>query len=149
VIGAAALHNVNWFYPAFLMIVGAHHLPFIFLYGMWQYGVPAAVMLGAGLGLGRLAPASFPPGGGLGGSSCCSSPDGSPWPAGGTRTPDSPRRARRPGCPLVAATRIGVRRSGRKLWPERCLPGAGGVFAPGQPAGGAEHFPWLVSPCGR
>ena len=66
-IGAAALHNVNWFYPAFLMIVGAHYLPFIFLYGMWQYGVPAAVMLGAGLGLGRLAPASFPPGGRAGG----------------------------------------------------------------------------------
>jgi hypothetical protein len=34
VIGAAALYNVNWFYPAFMIILGAHYLPFIFLYGM-------------------------------------------------------------------------------------------------------------------
>lgn len=37
VIGAAVLHNVNWFYPAFMVIVGAHYLPFVFLYGMWHY----------------------------------------------------------------------------------------------------------------
>jgi hypothetical protein len=68
VIGAAALHNVNWFYPAFLVIVGAHYLPFIFLYGMWQYGALAAVLLGLGLSLGMCAPAAFSLGGWLGGT---------------------------------------------------------------------------------
>jgi hypothetical protein len=68
VIGGATLHNVNWFYPAFLVIVGAHYLPFVFLYGMWQYGVLAGLMLAAGVGLGLLAPGSFSPGGWLGGA---------------------------------------------------------------------------------
>lgn len=62
-IGAAALHNVNWFYPAFMVVVGAHYLPFIFLYGMPQYGVLAAVLLAGGIGLGLYAPGAFPPGG--------------------------------------------------------------------------------------
>jgi hypothetical protein len=35
VIGAAALYNINWFYPAFMIVVGTHYVPFIFLYGMW------------------------------------------------------------------------------------------------------------------
>jgi hypothetical protein len=65
---AATLHNVNWFYPACLLIVGAHYLPFIFLYGMWQYGVLAAAFLGGGVTLGMLVPASFPVGGWLGGA---------------------------------------------------------------------------------
>ncbi|MDG5759672.1 hypothetical protein QA600_09995 [Natronococcus sp. A-GB1] len=30
VIGAATIYNVNWFYPAFLLVVGAHYLPFVF-----------------------------------------------------------------------------------------------------------------------
>jgi len=68
VVGAAALHNVNWFYPACMMIVGAHYLPFIFLYGMWQYGVLASALLGGGLSLGLWVPGRFTPGGWLGGA---------------------------------------------------------------------------------
>ena len=48
VIGAAAVHNINWFYPAFMVIVGAHYLPFVFLYGMWIYGVLAGLMVAGG-----------------------------------------------------------------------------------------------------
>ena len=32
-VAAATLHHLNWFYPAFMIVVGAHYLPFVFLYG--------------------------------------------------------------------------------------------------------------------
>ncbi len=56
---AAALHNVNWFYPAFMIVVGAHYVSFIFLYGMWQYGVLASFFIAAGTVLGLFLPNSF------------------------------------------------------------------------------------------
>lgn len=34
VAGAAALYDIDWFYPAFMVIMGAHYLPFAHLYGM-------------------------------------------------------------------------------------------------------------------
>ena len=52
VILGATLYRKEWFYPAFMVIVGAHYLPFIFLYGMWQYSVIAAVLICAGIALG-------------------------------------------------------------------------------------------------
>jgi hypothetical protein len=48
VAGAAALHDTNWFYPAVMVVVGAHYLPFIFLYGMPAFGVLAALLMGGG-----------------------------------------------------------------------------------------------------
>ena len=33
-VAAATLYRENWFYPASMIVVGAHYLPFIFLYGM-------------------------------------------------------------------------------------------------------------------
>ena len=33
VVAGAALHNIDWFYPGCAVIVGAHYLPFTFLYG--------------------------------------------------------------------------------------------------------------------
>jgi hypothetical protein len=60
---AAALHNVNWFYPAFMLVVGAHYVSFIHLYGMWEYGVLAALLVGGGVVLGLFFPNAF----GLGG----------------------------------------------------------------------------------
>lgn len=63
----AALHNPNWFYPAFMIVIGAHYLWFIPLYGMWQYGVLAAVFIGCGLAVGVLMPFVFPLAGWLGG----------------------------------------------------------------------------------
>jgi hypothetical protein len=58
-IGAATLHRINWFYPAFMIVIGAHYLPFIFLYGLRLFGVLAALLIGAGLMLGLYGPSVF------------------------------------------------------------------------------------------
>ena len=63
VIGAAALHNINWFYPAFMVILGVHYMPFIFLYGMWEFGVLSAALIGGGVAIGMLLPQTFAAGG--------------------------------------------------------------------------------------
>jgi hypothetical protein len=68
VVGGAALHNVNWFYPGCMIIVGAHYLPFMFLYGMWEYGVLAVILLGGGFLLGVTMPDEFSFGGWLSGA---------------------------------------------------------------------------------
>ena len=68
VIAAATIHNTNWFYPAFLVVVGAHYLPFIFLYGMWQFGVLAVLLVGLGTALGIFFPENFSLGGWIGGA---------------------------------------------------------------------------------
>ena len=54
VVAAAALYRLNWFYPACMIVVGTHYLPFIFLYGMWQFGVLAAVLIGGGVTIGLM-----------------------------------------------------------------------------------------------
>lgn len=66
-IGAAALHRLDWFYPAFLVVVGAHYLPFVFLYGMWTFALLAAIMIFGGTWIG-LNPSGFSTGGWFGGS---------------------------------------------------------------------------------
>jgi hypothetical protein len=55
VIGIAALHPA-WLYPAFMITVGAHYLPFIFMYGMWQYGVLSAALVASGVGIAMYVP---------------------------------------------------------------------------------------------
>ncbi len=62
-IGAASLYNSNWFYPAFMLIVGVHYMPFIFLYGMWEFGILAALLIGGGVAFGMLLPDTFVIGG--------------------------------------------------------------------------------------
>jgi hypothetical protein len=64
----AARCNLNWFYPAFMIIVGAHYVMFIHLYGMWQYGVLAAALIGGGIALVVPRSASFALGGWLAGA---------------------------------------------------------------------------------
>lgn len=59
---AAALHNLNWFYPAFMLVVGAHYVSFIHLDGMWEYGALAALLVGGGA-LGLSFPSAFTLGG--------------------------------------------------------------------------------------
>jgi hypothetical protein len=54
--GAATLYRPEWFYPACMMIVGAHYLPFSFLYGMRQFLGLGSVMFAVGLLLGMYAP---------------------------------------------------------------------------------------------
>ena len=62
-VAAATAYRLNWFYPAFMIALGTHYLPFIFLYGMWQFGVLAAVLLGAGVAMGLYLPSLFSVGG--------------------------------------------------------------------------------------
>jgi hypothetical protein len=58
----------EWFFPAVLIVVGAHYLPFVFLYGMWQWAVLGGAMLAAGVVLGMVAPMGFAAGGWFGGA---------------------------------------------------------------------------------
>jgi hypothetical protein len=55
VVGIAALHPA-WFYPAFMITLGAHYLPFIFMYGMWQFGVLSASLIVSGVLIAMYAP---------------------------------------------------------------------------------------------
>jgi len=48
-VGAATLYRPEWFYPAFMVVLGAHYLPFVTLYGMRMFYALAGVLLGAGI----------------------------------------------------------------------------------------------------
>ena len=43
------LFRLNWFYPALMILLGAHYVPFVFLYGMRMFAVLAAALLGGGV----------------------------------------------------------------------------------------------------
>lgn len=66
VVAGATLYKLNWFYPAMLIIVGAHYLPFAFLYGMRSFLVLAGAMIATGLMIGLYANESFTLAGWLG-----------------------------------------------------------------------------------
>jgi hypothetical protein len=55
VIGIAALRPA-WFYPAFMITLGAHYLPFVFLYGMWQFAGLCAALVASGVAIGMYLP---------------------------------------------------------------------------------------------
>jgi len=61
----ATRHRLEWFYPACMLIVGAHYLPFVFLYGMRIYALLAALLVAGGVLLGLYLPVSFALGGWL------------------------------------------------------------------------------------
>ena len=63
VVFAAFLPHPAWFFPAFMVAVGAHYLPFVFLYGMWQFAVLSGVLITAGTGIGVYLPQPFSLGG--------------------------------------------------------------------------------------
>jgi len=67
VIGAASLYNINWFYPAFMLVLGVHYMPFIFLYDMWEFAVLAAALIGGGVAIGLYIPHTFALGGWIAG----------------------------------------------------------------------------------
>jgi hypothetical protein len=58
-VAAATLYRLNWFYPAFMIALGTHYLPFIFSYGMPQFGVLAALLIGGGVAIGLYMPSVF------------------------------------------------------------------------------------------
>ncbi len=53
---AATMYRRDWFYPALMIAVGAHYLPFIFSYGMKHFGALAATLIALGLFLGMRVP---------------------------------------------------------------------------------------------
>jgi hypothetical protein len=63
VIGAATLYRLNWFYPAFMVVLGTHYMPFIFLYGMRSFAVLAGLLIGGGVVIGMYFSESFVLGG--------------------------------------------------------------------------------------
>jgi len=67
-IGAATIHRLDWFFPAFLVVVGAHYLPFVFLYGMWSFALLAAILIFGGTWIGVTMSGAFSVGGWFGGA---------------------------------------------------------------------------------
>jgi hypothetical protein len=62
-VGAATLYDLDWFYPSFMIVLGAHYLPFTFLYGMRLFAGLCAILVGGGVAIGMWGPDSFPVGG--------------------------------------------------------------------------------------
>jgi len=44
-----ARYRLELFYPAMMILLGAHYLPFVFLYGMRMFAALAAALLGGGM----------------------------------------------------------------------------------------------------
>lgn len=65
VLYGAAMYRLDWFYPAFMVLVGAHYLPFVFLYGMPMFYALAGLLWAGGLALGLWIDAPFATGGWL------------------------------------------------------------------------------------
>lgn len=51
-VGGVTLHRLGWFYPGMMILVGAHYLPFVTLYGMPAFAVLGAFLIAAGVALG-------------------------------------------------------------------------------------------------
>jgi hypothetical protein len=60
--------RLSLFFPALMIIIGAHYLPFIFLYGMRVFLPLCAALTGAGILLALYAPNSFSLGAWVGGA---------------------------------------------------------------------------------
>ena len=67
-VGAATLYRESWFFPAAMIVVGSHYLPFITLYGMRLFGGLAVLLVLAGAGLAMYGPVPFSTGGWLTGA---------------------------------------------------------------------------------
>jgi hypothetical protein len=59
--------RLNLFYPAFMILVGAHYLPFAFLYGMRMFIPLSAILVCGGVAIDYYIPGSFSVGGWIGG----------------------------------------------------------------------------------
>ena len=57
--GAVSRFDLNLFYPALMILLGAHYLPFVFLYGMRIFAVLAAFLLGGGVIIAKYPSSSF------------------------------------------------------------------------------------------
>ncbi|GEK88244.1 hypothetical protein SAMN04488100_11843 [Alkalibacterium putridalgicola] len=64
-VGAIIIFRPIWFFPAAMIIVGSHYLPFMTLYGMKLFGILAALLILSGAGLLLYGPPVFSLGGWL------------------------------------------------------------------------------------
>lgn len=64
-VGAATLYRLEWFFPAAMIVVGTHYLPFITLYGLKLYGFLSALLVCGGVALALYSPLVFSLGGWL------------------------------------------------------------------------------------
>ncbi|HEV2615936.1 MAG TPA: hypothetical protein VGU63_04915 [Candidatus Acidoferrales bacterium] len=55
-VGAATLHKAAWFYPSMMIVIGAHYLPFSFVYGMRQFIGLSVILMFTGILVGMYAP---------------------------------------------------------------------------------------------
>lgn len=54
-----SLYRLNWFYPALMILLGAHYLPFMTLYGMKMFAALAALLVGGGVVIAMYWSSSF------------------------------------------------------------------------------------------
>jgi hypothetical protein len=66
-VGAATLYREEWFFPAAMIVVGTHYIPFMFLYGIREFVILGGFMIVAGAGLALYGPSIFSLGGWLSG----------------------------------------------------------------------------------
>lgn len=62
-VGVVTLYRENWFFPAAMIAVGTHYLPFITLYGMKMFGILAGLLVAIGASLALYGPDFFSLGG--------------------------------------------------------------------------------------
>lgn len=53
------LYRLDWFFPAMMVLLGAHYLPFVFLYGMRMFAVLTALLVGGGVAIARVGPGTL------------------------------------------------------------------------------------------
>jgi hypothetical protein len=53
------LYHLNWFFPALMILLGAHYLPFASLYGMRMFLFLAAILIAAGVVIAQYFSATF------------------------------------------------------------------------------------------
>lgn len=61
-------YRLNWFFPALMILLGAHYLPFGFLYGMRMFLFLAGILVALGYGIAVWYSGSFSAGAWAGGS---------------------------------------------------------------------------------
>ncbi len=62
------LYRLNWFFPALMILVGAHYLPFATLYGMRMFLFLAGTLIAAGVAIAVFFAATFSLGSWVGGT---------------------------------------------------------------------------------
>jgi hypothetical protein len=62
-----SLYNLNWFFPALMILLGAHYLPFATLYGMRMFLFLAGTLIAAGYVIAQYFSATFSLGAWVGG----------------------------------------------------------------------------------